>query len=187
MNKNIKKGINIKEIFALVLAVIFLISMSINIFAEDNMKNSEIVFPDISGVEKNGHTFIVYDITSLRRKVRLENSDLEYNEFINKLKLRAERLTEGPDKVEVTKEVTKTIDGKDGIVRFKLKDDKAYLIVNEDRRAEAILLDYFYDIKDNVKIYAKPVPVEEKIPLKPSGVNKNIFTQILDFVSLILN
>lgn len=197
MNKNSKKGINIKEIIALVLATILFLTMQIGVFAENEkevsnkktptVKSVDVIFPDIPKMNKNGKTFIVYDITSLRKKVRLENSDLEYTELLNKIKLRAERLTESPDKVLVSKEMTKTVEGKEGIARFMLEDNKTYLIENADKNAEPILLDYVYALPDKQEIYAKPIPVKEEIPLKNSGVNKNILTQILDFISLVLN
>lgn len=187
MNQKIKKGISIKESIALILILMVMFAFNINVFANKPAKEVTILFPDIKGVDKNNQTFIVYDITDLRKKVRMENSSLEYNEMLNKLKLRAERMQVGSEKKEILMGSTKNLEGKDGAVKFDLEDDKTYIIENKNGRAEPILLDYIYDLPDSQEIFAKPVPVEEKVPLKKSGVNRSIFAQILDFVSLILN
>lgn len=187
MDIKAKKGISVKGIFTLILISVIALAFTLNVYAETKKKEVDIIFPEIAGVDRNNKTFAVYDITELRKKVRVENSDLEYNKMLNKLKLRAERMPVGSDKKEILKDTTKKIGDKDGVVNFKLEDDKTYIIENLEGRTEPILLDYVYGMPDKQEIFAKPVPFEEKIPLKKSGLNKNIFAQVKDFINLILN
>lgn len=193
MKKN-EKGIRVKGLLILLLLTLVL---NLTVLAEPNNKpkvepvkneqvkklNNVIVkFPEInSRIEISGKTFIAYDITKLRQKIRMENTELNHLELMKRVKLRAERLEVGPEKIEAVSAET----GKNGKAVLSLENNKTYMILNKEKLTEPIILDYFYDLGENLEITAKPIPVEEKAPLKPSGVNKRLFTEILDFIKMV--
>ncbi len=193
MKKN-EKGIRVKGLLILLLLALVL---NLTVLAEQNNKpkvepfkneqvkklNNVIVkFPEInSKIEISGKTFIAYDITKLRQKIRMENTELNHLELMKRVKLRAERLEVGPEKIEAVSAET----GKNGKAVLSLENNKTYMVLNKEKLTEPIILDYFYDLGENLEITAKPIPVEEKAPLKPSGVNKRLFTEILDFIKMV--
>lgn len=193
MKKN-EKGIRVKGLLILLLLTLVL---NLTVLAEPNNKpkvepvkneqvkklNNVIVkFPEInSRIEISGKTFIAYDITKLRQKIRMENTELNHLELMKRVKLRAERLEVGPEKIEAVSAET----GKNGKAVLSLENNKTYMVLNKEKLTEPIILDYFYDLGENLEITAKPIPVEEKAPLKPSGVNKRLFTEILDFIKMV--
>ena len=193
MKKN-EKGIRVKGLLILLLLTLVL---NLTVLAEQNNKpkvehlkneqvkklNNVIVkFPEInSKIEISGKTFIAYDITKLRQKIRMENTELNHLELMKRVKLRAERLEVGPEKIEAVSAET----GKNGKAVLSLENNKTYMVLNKEKLTEPIILDYFYDLGENLEITAKPIPVEEKAPLKPSGVNKRLFTEILDFIKMV--
>ena len=193
MKKN-EKGIRVKGLLILLLLTLVL---NLTVLAEQNNKpkvepvkneqvkklNNVIVkFPEInSKIEISGKTFIAYDITKLRQKIRMENTELNHLELMKRVKLRAERLEVGPEKIEAVSAET----GKNGKAVLSLENNKTYMVLNKEKLTEPIILDYFYDLGENLEITAKLIPVEEKAPLKPSGVNKRLFTEILDFIKMV--
>lgn len=193
MKKN-EKGIRVKGLLILLLLTLVL---NLTVLAEQNNKpkvepvkneqvkklNNVIVkFPEInSKIEISGKTFIAYDITKLRQKIRMENTELNHLELMKRVKLRAERLEVGPEKIEAVSAET----GKNGKAVLSLENNKTYMVLNKEKLTEPIILDYFYDLGENLEITAKPIPVEEKAPLKPSGVNKRLFIEILDFIKMV--
>lgn len=195
--KNEEKGIKVKGLLILLLLTLVL---NLTVLAEQSNKKEEkmekapiqmqekelkrvsVKFPKINNkIDINNKTFIVYDITKLRQKVRMENTELNSTELMKKVKLRAERLEVGPEKMEVVKEKTSN----EGIAVFNLEKDKTYLILNQEKLTEPIMVDLIYDLGEKVDVTAKPIPVEEKAPLKPSGLNKQLFREILDFIKMV--
>lgn len=173
-----------RKISLILLSVLFLV-LSTTVFGLD--RKVTIVHPKVNGLDINNQTYKIYDISELAANVKTEKAGKPKDEIQKEILERAVKLS-NEQKNLVYSLKTKAIPGIDGACEVVLPDSKVYFIETENNTTKPMVLDLFEVQQENIKIFSKENSHEnkDKKPLKKTGLNKNIFVEIFDFIKLFL-